>query len=288
MNPEKHLAECQVAIVGLGLMGGSLAMALRGHCKSLLGCDLDQETLKLAREKEVVDVADSNLSAILPQADLIVLATPVRTILELLITISKYLREPVVIMDLGSTKTEILQAMAALPIALDPIGGHPMCGKEKSGLENASGDLFIGAPFALTALSRTTQRARSLAEEMVQVIGAKPIWMEPEIHDEWVAATSHLPYLLSVALTNATPLEVSPLVGPGFQSATRMAASNPEMMRDIFLTNQDQVIMAIRRFITKLENLETLIKVGDAQQMKDTFEASLRRQRKVVLKREEQ
>ncbi len=288
MNAGRNLAESSVAIVGLGLMGGSLAMALRGHCKSLLGCDLDQETLKLAREKEVVDVADSNLSAILPQADLIVLATPVRTILELLITISKYLREPVVIMDLGSTKTEIFQAMAALPPALDPIGGHPMCGKEKSGLENASGDLFIGAPFALTALSRTTQRARSLAEEMVQVIGAKPIWMEPEIHDEWVAATSHLPYLLSVALTNATPLEVSPLVGPGFQSATRMAASNPEMMRDIFLTNQDQVIMAIRRFITKLENLETLIKVGDAQQMKDTFEASLRRHRKVVLKREEQ
>ena len=288
MNAGRNLAESSVAIVGLGLMGGSLAMALRGHCKSLLGCDLDQETLKLAREKEVVDVADSNLSAILPQADLIVLATPVRTILELLITISKYLREPVVIMDLGSTKTEIFQAMAALPPALDPIGGHPMCGKEKSGLENASGDLFIGAPFALTALSRTTQRARSLAEEMVQVIGAKPIWMEPEIHDEWVAATSHLPYLLSVALTNATPLEVSPLVGPGFQSATRMAASNPEMMRDIFLTNQDQVIRAIRRFITKLENLETLIKVGDAQQMKDTFEASLRRQRRVVLKREEQ
>ncbi len=288
MNAGRNLAESSVAIVGLGLMGGSLAMALRGQCKSLLGCDLDQETLKLAREKEVVDVADSNLSAILPQADLIVLATPVRTILELLITISKYLREPVVIMDLGSTKTEIFQAMAALPPALDPIGGHPMCGKEKSGLENASGDLFIGAPFALTALSRTTQRARSLAEEMVQGIGAKPIWMEPEIHDEWVAATSHLPYLLSVALTNATPLEVSPLVGPGFQSATRMAASNPEMMRDIFLTNQDQVIMAIRRFITKLENLETLIKVGDAQQMKDTFEASLRRQRKVVLKREEQ
>jgi prephenate dehydrogenase len=288
MNASRNLAESSVAIVGLGLMGGSLAMALRGHCKSLLGCDLDQETLKLAREKEVVDVADSNLSAILPQADLIVLATPVCTILELLITIPKFLQEPVVIMDLGSTKTEIVQAMAALPSALAAIGGHPMCGKEKSGLENASGDLFIGAPFALTALSRTTPRARSLAEEMIQVIGAKPIWMEPEIHDEWVAATSHLPYLLSVALTNATALEVSPLVGPGFQSATRMAASNPEMMRDIFLTNQDQVIRAIRRFITKLENLETLIKVGDAQQMEDNFEASLRRQRRVIPKREEQ
>lgn len=288
MNADKHLAECQVAIVGLGLMGGSLAMALKGHCKSLMGCDLDLETLELARRKKMVDVADSNLSAMLPQADLIVLATPVRTILELLITIPKFLQEPAVIMDLGSTKAEILQAMAVLPPALDPIGGHPMCGKEKSGLKNAKGDLFQGAPFALTALSRTTPRARSLAEELIRVIGAKPLWLEPEIHDEWVAATSHLPYLLSVALVNATPLEVSPLVGPGFQSATRMAASNPEMMRDIFLTNQEQVLMAIRRFITKLENLETLIKVGNDKQMKDNFEASLRRQRRVILNREEQ
>lgn len=263
-------------------------MALKGHCKSLMGCDLDLETLELARRKKMVDVADSNLSAMLSQADLIVLATPVRTILELLITIPKFLQEPAVIMDLGSTKAEILQAMAVLPPALDPIGGHPMCGKEKSGLKNAKGDLFQGAPFALTALSRTTPRARSLAEELIRVIGAKPLWLEPEIHDEWVAATSHLPYLLSVALVNATPLEVSPLVGPGFQSATRMAASNPEMMRDIFLTNQEQVLMAIRRFITKLENLETLIKVGNDKQMKDNFEASLRRQRRVILNREEQ
>lgn len=287
MNADKHLAECQVAIVGLGLMGGSLAMALRGHCKSLLGCDLDKEALKLAREKDVVDVADSNLEAILPQADFIILATPVRTILDLLITIPEFLQEPAVIMDLGSTKTEIVQAMEGLPHALDPVGGHPMCGKEKSGLENANGDLFQGAPFALSALSRTTPRARSLAEEMIQVIGAKPLWMEPEIHDEWVAATSHLPYLLSVALTSATPLEVSSLVGPSFQSATRMAASNPKMMTDIFLTNQDQVLKAIRRFTNKLENLETLIRAGNARQMEDNFEDSLRRQRILILDREE-
>ena len=288
MSADKSLAESNVAIVGLGLMGGSLAMALRGHCKSLLGCDRDFETLEFARRKKMVDVADSNIETVLPQADLIVLATPVRTILELLITIPEIIQEPAVIMDLGSTKTEILQAMAALPPALDPIGGHPMCGKEKSGAENANGDLFQGAPFALCALSRTTPRAHALVEEMIQVIGAKPLWMEAETHDEWVAATSHLPYLLSVALVNATPLEVSPLVGPGFQSATRMAASNPEMLRDIFLTNQDRVLMAIRRFISKLENLETLIKVGNAKQMDDNFKAALKRQRRIIMNHEEQ
>jgi prephenate dehydrogenase len=287
MNAGRNLAESSVAIVGLGLMGGSLAMALRGHCKSLLGCDLDKETLKLARETDVVDVTVSNFEAVLPQADFIVLATPVRTILELLIAIPEFLEEPAVIMDLGSTKIEIVQAMEGLPHSLDPIGGHPMCGKEISGLENASGDLFIGAPFALTALSRTTPRARFLAEEMIQVIGAKTIWMEPEIHDEWVAATSHLPYLLSVALTSATPFEVSPLVGPSFQSATRMAASSPKMMTDIFLTNQEPVLRAISRCVKKLEKLEKLIRAGNEEQLEDYFEKSLIRHRRLVLAQED-
>ena len=99
MNAGRNLAESSVAIVGLGLMGGSLAMALRGHCKSLLGCDLDKETLKLARETDVVDVTVSNFEAVLPQADFIVLATPVRTILELLIAIPEFLEEPAAKVD---------------------------------------------------------------------------------------------------------------------------------------------------------------------------------------------
>jgi prephenate dehydrogenase len=288
MNANMNLSESNVAIVGLGLMGGSLAMALKGHCKDLFGCDLDAETLELARGMGLFDAVESDVEAVLPRADLIVLATPVHTILELLRTIPEFLKEPAVIMDLGSTKTEIVRTMAGLPHTLDPIGGHPMTGKEKSGLENAIGDLFQGAPFALCALGRTTVRARALVEELIQVIDAKPLWMEAEIHDEWVAATSHLPYLLSVALVNATPFKVTPLVGPGFQSATRMAASNPEMMRDIFLTNQDQVLRAVRRFITKLENLERLIRAGNAKQMEDNFEDSLRRHRKFILDREEQ
>jgi len=287
MNVDNNLTESNVAIVGLGLMGGSLAMALRGHCKGLFGCDLDVETLDLARRMKLVDAVDSNIEALLPKADLIVLATPVRTILELLITIPEFVKQPTVIMDLGSTKTEIVQAMEGLPHLLEPIGGHPMCGKEKSGLENANRVLFQGAPFAMSALRRTTPRARALAEEMIQVIGARTIWMEAEIHDEWVAATSHLPYLLSVALTSATPLEVSPLVGPSFQSATRMAASSPKMMTDIFLTNQEPVLMAISRCVKKLEKLEKLIRAGDEEQLEDYFEESILHHRRLVLAQED-
>jgi prephenate dehydrogenase len=287
MNANMNLPESNVAIVGLGLMGGSLAMALRGHCKALIGCDLDLEALESARAMKLVDAVDSNIEAVLPRADLIVLATPVRTILELLRTIPKFIQGPAVILDLGSTKVEIMKAMDDLSPGLDPVGGHPMCGKETSGLENADKNLFRGATFALCTSNRTTPRARDLAEELIGVVGAESLWIEPDIHDEWVAETSHLPYLLSVALVNATPQDASPLIGPGFQSSTRMAASNPEMMRDIMLTNQEQVLTAIRTFMTKLENLEELIKVGNAKQLEDIFEDSLIHQRNLFLDRED-
>jgi prephenate dehydrogenase len=288
MNGDRSLSESDVAIVGLGLMGGSLAMALRGHCKNLFGCDLASATLELAKGMNVVDALDSDIRTVLPRADLIVLATPVGTILDLLRMLPEFLRGPAVILDLGSTKVDIMAAMEGLPSGFDPIGGHPMCGKEASGLENADSHLFQGATFALCAPVKTSQGARALVEELVLAIGAKPLWVEPDIHDEWVAATSHLPYLLSLALVDATPLGVSPLIGPGFLSTARLAASNPEMMRDIMLTNQEQVLTAIRRFQTELESLETLINVGSADQMRANFEDSLRRQQRLILDREGQ
>jgi prephenate dehydrogenase len=286
MIAEKNLSESNVAIVGLGLMGGSLAMALRGHCKGLFGCDLDAGAIELAREKRLVDSAESDIGAILPGADLIVLATPVSAILELLRTIPEFIQGPAVILDLGSTKVEIMKAIEGLPGALDSVGGHPMCGKETSGLENAEGDLFRGATFALCASSKTTPRARATVEELVQVIGAEPLWLESDTHDEWVAATSHLPYLLSVALVNATSQEVSPLIGPGFQSATRMAAGNPKVMSEILLTNREHVLAAMKRFQTKLENLEALIDIGSADQIRTYLQDTLMRLQKVILDRE--
>ena len=161
-----------------------------------------------------------------------------------------------------------------------------MCGKEISGFENAVEDLFYGATFVLCATSKSTSNARKLVEELVQVIDAKPLWMEPEVHDAWAGATSHLPYILSLALVNATPMEFSTLIGPGFSSAARLAASDPKMMRDIMLTNQEEILGAIRRFQTKLENLEALVTKGSAEQLMMKFEDSHRRYQRLVMDRE--
>ena len=287
MGEKKPLSESQVAIVGLGLMGGSLALALRGHCGRLLGCDLDPETLNLALEKSVVDLVDSDPKTILPKADVIVLAIPVCSIIEMLRDLPAYHTGPAIVIDLGSTKADIVRAMEALPSTFDPIGGHPVCGEVSSGLSYANAEIYQSAPFVLTPLPRTTSHARSVAEELVEAVKAEPLWLEADIHDSWIAASSHLPYLLAIALLGATPQDASPVIGPGFKGASRLAASNPEMMMDVFLTNREAVLEVLRKFATEMEDLEIEIREGDSRLLKERFERSIQLHKKIVLNRED-
>ena len=126
-----RLQDSRIAIVGLGLMGGSLALALEGKCAALYGIDSNPATLELALAQKIVDQADSDPAKLLPQTELIILATPIQGILELLHKLPSLVKNPCIIFDLGSTKTDILQAMSMLPENFDPICGHPICGKEK-------------------------------------------------------------------------------------------------------------------------------------------------------------
>jgi len=258
-EPDFTLANSTLAIIGLGLMGGSLALALRGKCRAVLAADPNPTTQQLARQFRVVDEICASPADILPRADFVILAAPVQVILSQIANLPSHHPGSPVVMDIGSTKTDIVAALDALPPRFDPIGGHPMTGKETAGLGSADADLYRGAAFALTPLARSTRRARMLAEELVQSIGAHPLWLDAETHDAWVAATSHLPYLVAAALALATPEEVHPLVGPGFRSTSRVAGSDPRMMRDILLTNRAAVLAALDRYKTALSHLETLL-----------------------------
>jgi prephenate dehydrogenase len=262
MTAVKNLAELRVAILGLGLMGGSLAMALHNGCKTILGCDTDPEILALARQRRIVDFADSDPAKILPGSDLVVLAAPVRAILDLIEALPHLHLEKAVVLDLGSTKVQITRAMEGLPQRFDPVGGHPMCGKETFGLKHADPAIFRGAAFALTPLERTSHFARRLAEELARTIGASPLWLDATTHDAWAAATSHLPYLLASALALATPFNAKPLVGTGFRSSVRLAASEPSTMLDVLTTNRDQVLEALTKFRTQLHDLESMLTDG--------------------------
>lgn len=285
MTREDDFSKSSVAIVGLGLMGGSLALALRGHCKQLIGVDQDPRVLDLALRRGVVDFTHTDPGAILPQADIVILAMPVSAILELLKRLPEFHPGPAVVLDLGSTKTEIMHEMEKLPPEFDPVGGHPMCGKETSGLENADPDIYQGAAFALTALERTSPEARVLIEGVVRAIGASPIWLDPEIHDTWVATTSHLPYLMAVALVGATSMDAASLLGPGYLGASRLAGSSPEMMADILLTNHSRVMDALKQHHAQLEIFGQAVQKGDRDQLIAQLEIARHRRQNLLEER---
>jgi len=267
----------RLAIVGLGLMGGSLAKALQGKCTALLGIDPDPYTVELARQLHVVDLAAVEPAVLLPQADVIVLAAPVNGIIDLLQDLPVLHPDPAIVIDLGSTKAKIVETMQMLPERFDPLGGHPMCGKEVSGLAYAEARLFQGATFAFTALPRTSLHARQFAEWLAASIGACPLWIDAATHDRWVAATSHLPYLTANALAYITPPETAPLAGPGFRSTTRLAVTPPSMMMDVLMTNQAAVLDSLRGFRAHLDQIERLLAQGDFDALQDLLGEGARR-----------
>jgi prephenate dehydrogenase len=254
------LRDSTVGILGLGLMGGSLAMGLKGQCARLIGFDSHLATLELAVSKKIVDYAESDPARLLPQCDILILATPVTEILNLIEQLPSLMPGPCIVMDLGSTKTDILRKMNDLPSRFDPIGGHPICGKEKLGLENADATLYQDAPFVITPLERSTLRAKSAAKQIISALRANCIAMTAEEHDRVLASTSHLPYLLSAVLAYSTPREFSSLIGPGFRSTSRLAGTPSHMMMGILQSNRDNVLNAIQNFRKSLGEIEISLK----------------------------
>jgi len=258
-TPSLFLADMRIAIIGLGLMGGSLALALRGHCRECLAYDPDPETIALALDRMIVDHAADDPAEILVDVDIVILAAPVLAIIDWIERIPALMPKSAIIMDLGSTKDQICRVLETLPPRFDPIGGHPMTGREKSGLQHAQDSLYRGATFALTPLPRTSPRARRLALDIIQAVGAAELWIDPVLHDRYVAATSHTPYIISSALALTMSEESTALSGPGFRSTTRLAASSPALMIEILATNQANILDSLASFRSQLDQLETLL-----------------------------
>lgn len=267
----KPLAECRVTVVGMGLMGASLCMDLtRGSlCREVRGVARRTDTVLQAFFSGAVDEATNDVQTGVLGADLVILATPVRTIVRTLEEIGPVLWPGTVVMDMGSTKVEIVAAMAELPAGIEPVGGHPMCGKETAGFEAAEPGLYHDAPWVLAPLERTSAGALELARELAHAVGARPLVVEAHRHDRLVASISHLPYIAASALVQAVaevgvddPL-VWEIAAGGFRDTSRVAASDTRMFLDILMTNRSAVLEQIDSFGAQLEAIRALLEAGD-------------------------
>jgi prephenate dehydrogenase len=282
MSEPDFISSSRIAIIGLGLMGGSLALALRDRCQTLLGCDQDPAVLEYAHQLNLFAKLSGDPAEVLAPADVVILATPINNILEIIKQLPDLHPGSPIVLDLGSTKTGVVQAYESLPSRFDPLGGHPMCGKEVTGFGNAEVELFQGAAFVFTPLERTSNAARSLAEQLAFTIGAHALWLDPETHDKWSAATSHLPYLVASALAGSTPADARPLAGPGFRSTTRVAATSSSIMLGILETNQENVLEQIVKFRDVLDNFEQLLSFGEYGALESALDESASKQRELA------
>jgi prephenate dehydrogenase len=275
------LPDATVAIVGLGLMGGSLALALRAKniCQRILGITRNPAARESGLARGAIDAASADLS-LASEADVIILATPVRTILDQIPQVGQIAREGAVVMDLGSTKRAITQAMEALPPHVEPIGAHPMCGKETFGFDAAEADLYRNATFVLTPLARTSASTLALAESLVRAIGARPLVLDAARHDQMVALTSHLPFALASTLMTTVgemahaDASVYRLAASGFRDTTRLAAGDATMMLDTLITNRENVSRAVRLCAHHLNELADLIAAGNEPELRSLLQSA--------------
>jgi prephenate dehydrogenase len=262
----------KVGIVGLGLIGGSIALAARQIWPAALVIGVDnKDVLETAMRLHAIDVAADD-PYVLAEADLVILAAPVKQNIELLAALDENVTQPAVVTDVGSTKRAIVDAARHLPPKFTFVGGHPLGGSAKGGLENARPDLFTGRPWLLTPSSESLDAVEKLSA-FVTALGAQPRVVDVATHDRLLAFLSHLPQLTASALMhvvgNAVGAPGLGLSGKGLADTTRLASSPPEIWRDIAATNADEIGPALDALIDLLQDLRRDLPRGD--RLNDVF-----------------
>lgn len=277
--------DLEVCIVGLGLIGGSLGMALvRGHLvRRVVGVDISPDIVRKAKERGAIHEGSESLESVCRKADLLVLATPIGRMPELARRALPYLPEGAIITDVGSTKGFMNGAMRELlnGHGVFYVGGHPMTGSELSGIEAARPDLFRGSPYVLCPPigEGEASSALNVMRELISGLGAEPVIMDPEEHDLICAYTSHVPHMVACALVDALRKlsvefpEAGNLVAGGFRDVTRVASRDPIMGGDILLTNKEGLRQAIEAFRARLGELLDLVESGDARALRERLSA---------------
>lgn len=279
-------AKC-ITIIGLGLIGGSLGLAFKDKCGEnviLTGIDQDQETLKNAIELGAVDYSTDDLIKGVEKADIIFLCTPVLQILSIVKRILPHVKKGVILTDVGSTKGVLAEMLSAtLPAGIHYVSGHPMTGRERSGILAADKGLFKDKWYIIVPEASTCPEAVNTISQVLTWTGAKITTMDVADHDQCGAIISHVPHVVAAALVNLLgkypDLEESfKLVGGGFRDTTRIASSNADMWADVCLTNAESITDSLLHMQELLDEMIQAIKIGDRPAIHDFFKkAKIRR-----------
>ncbi|MEE9222735.1 MAG: prephenate dehydrogenase/arogenate dehydrogenase family protein [Nitrosomonadaceae bacterium] len=285
----------KLVIIGVGLIGGSFALALRkaGLVKHIVGLGRSRENLQRALELGILDEITDDFPLALKNADLVLLAVPVGQTAKILAQIAPHLESKTIITDAGSTKQDVIAAARSFLLGhlKNFVPGHPIAGAEQSGVNAATADLFRDKNLILTPLDETDTNALERVKEIWQGCGARVSQINAYQHDEILAAMSHLPHVLAVALMNHTcssstedsPDDLMRFAGSGFRDFTRIAGSSPEMWRDICLANRELLLKQIDAYQNELTSMRGMLESGDGSALeKAFFDARVIRQRWLI------
>ncbi|MBX9960569.1 MAG: prephenate dehydrogenase/arogenate dehydrogenase family protein [Burkholderiaceae bacterium] len=268
----------QLGLIGCGLMGGSFALALKraGLVKRVVGYSKSPSTTERARQLGVIDVEAPSALLAVSGADIVLIAVPVSATEATFKAIKHLVTPQMLVMDVGSTKRDVVDA--ARRALREQVGSfvpaHPIAGKELAGVEHADPDLYSGKQIILTPIERTHATQVQQAIDVWSALGCSVLKMTPESHDAAFAAVSHLPHLISFALMNSIAgqgqgKDFLSLAGPGFRDFTRIAASDPQMWRDVLISNREELLTQSRHFQRHLQALELMISNGNAEALEE-------------------
>ena len=257
----------RITIIGLGLIGASLAMAIKAgrHKVELIGADESHSVMRHAKKQKIVDDTEGSLARAVEGAGLVIVATPPATMREVFEIIAPALGKGAAVTDVASTKQQIMQwAAETLPDYVSFVGGHPMAGKSDQGIENAEATLFQGCPYAVVPAPGASDDAVRSVLGLIETVGARERFMAADEHDQYVAAVSHLPLTLSTALftllrRSESWADFAKIAGPAYHDLTRLASGDPQMAADICTTNKDYIQYWIDRYIAELQRYRALL-----------------------------
>lgn len=269
----------RIAIIGMGLIGGSLAIAIKkkGFNGKIIGSDRLASSLEKAKAMGTIDIAAKNIKEAVTDAKLVVIAVPIEYYSQIFEEIAPYLSRETIVTDMGSVKSHVNDiALEYLPNKANFVGGHPMAGSEKTGIKAATPFLYENVYYFLTPTEITSLEAVSKVRSLIEFIGAYPVMVSPEEHDSIAARISHLPHLMAVMLVNMLDkgkrADYLPFAGGGFRDTTRIASGNPDMYKNILRFNKDELIQCIEDFEKMLMDFKSILIKEEMNQIFQTLE----------------